>query len=593
MAFLIRHVSTTADGREIVRETRNDHSTLTVGRASENDVALPDLSVAPQHARIESGEGRRIRIIATGTLGFVVDGRSQKRADIDSARGAELAFGGHRITVGRTNDGDVTLTVRRVDAISDAEEEREEASAFSLRGKLPGKRATAWLLLVAILVGFLAIPVWGYFQRGTDNRSIYALHADRSWSSGPLSSAHHGLETQCETCHVQAFVSVRDDACVACHKDVHDHAPKDRIARARAEPGPFGRFLRQVADSFHKPGPGACVDCHTEHEGAGRMAATKQAFCTDCHAGLDQRLKDTRLPNAGDFGTAHPEFRPTVAVATGDPAPMGRIPLDARAIERTGLKFPHALHLNKTGGVAQMGRTLQARYPFGEALDCKDCHAPTADRVRFRPVEFEANCGMCHSLAYDTVGGTVRKLRHGDVAQAIADLRAHYGSGGAPRPIGLDGGRRRPGLYAQGQLYGAYFGAVARRSADGAIAQLFAAGGACQECHTVTRGGPAGWDVTPVHQTSRYLLHGWFDHAAHETESCSSCHAANGSSVSEDLILPGIKTCRTCHGGETSSAKVPSSCAMCHSYHNVPGAPWQPKGSARRDMQRRPGPDAR
>jgi len=39
--------------------------------------------------------------------------------------------------------------------------------------------------------------------------------------------------------------------------------------------------------------------------------------------------------------------------------------------------------------------------------------------------------------------------------------------------------------------------------------------------------------------------------------------------------LPGIKTCRECHGGEfAKEADVPSSCAMCHDYHADDGAPW-------------------
>jgi predicted CXXCH cytochrome family protein len=78
----------------------------------------------------------------------------------------------------------------------------------------------------------------------------------------------------------------------------------------------------------------------------------------------------------------------------------------------------------------------------------------------------------------------------------------------------------------------------------------------------------------------RYMMHGWFDHSAHATQTCASCHAAATSTKATDLLLPGLKSCRTCHGGEASAAKVPSSCAMCHSYHAKQEAPWKPRHDA-------------
>jgi predicted CXXCH cytochrome family protein len=140
--------------------------------------------------------------------------------------------------------------------------------------------------------------------------------------------------------------------------------------------------------------------------------------------------------------------------------------------------------------------------------------------------------------------------------------------------------RRRPGLYAQGQVYHAYFGVAGRRpgSADAAIRQVFSPGGACYDCHVVTPPGASGsidWGVVPVHQPARYLMRGWFDHAAHTSESCVSCHAAGKSRDAADVLVPGIETCRQCHGGENSAAQVPSSCAMCHSYHQKQDAPWR------------------
>lgn len=581
MAFLICRISTTADGREIARTTPVDKEILTIGRAAENDIELQDLAVDPLHARIEQRDDRRIAIIAEGTLGFEVDGRTSRRADINSAKGAELRFGGHRIMVSRDDEGRILLTVQRVAALSEAAEDRDEAVAFSLRRMLPGKRPTAWLLALGLLIAFLAVPIWGFFNRpAQDQRSVYALKADHNWSSGPLSQAHHALEGNCTACHQQAFVSVRDSSCTSCHKDVHDHAPPRRLAAARMPPALGGRVLASIARAFGKPGPGACVDCHNEHEGAGPMPPTAQAFCADCHGSLKRRLADSKIADAGDFGTSHPQFRPLVATIPGDPPVMHRVSLDARPTDDSGLKFPHKLHLDPRGGVARMGQTLKARFGYGDALVCADCHMPSADGTRFVPVTMEKNCQGCHSLAFEKIGGTVRTLRHGDTAQTIADLRAYFRSTGPVRPINLGGNSRRlPGDRAEQAAQSVYAGAVATRAtgADAAIKAVFAPRGACGECHVVTPpASPASddWRITKVNQPMRYLMHGWFDHNAHTTETCSSCHAASQSTRASDLLLPGIKSCRSCHGGETSASKVPSGCSMCHSYHVKQDAPW-------------------
>lgn len=591
MSFILRQISLTADGREIIRPTSFAKPQLSLGRAATNDIHLPDLALEPDHARIEQVDDRTIRVRATGTLGFDMDGRTTRSAEIDATKGAELRFGGHRLTVS-AEDGATILTIRRVDAVSQASEDKEEARVFSLRGLAPPKRLTAWALALAILIGFLAVPIYSYATRPADDtRSIYSVKGDAAWSSGPLSQAHHALEGRCETCHQKAFVSVRDSACQSCHISVHDHAPAARIAMARAAPGLGGKFLNLVAATFGKPPEGACVDCHREHEGAGPMQPAPQAFCTDCHGTLKDRLKDTKLANAGDFGTAHPQFSALVQYVPGQQPRFVRASLDAKPMDDSGLKFPHDIHLSRTGGVARMARTLGAEKGYGDALACKDCHRPTADGVRFLPVDMERDCQSCHSLAFETIGGTVRTLRHGQPDQVIADLRAYYRSTGPAMPPALGGmTRRRPGDYAQGRVYHAWFGAVAARPsrADDAIRAVFSKGGACYDCHTITppgANGHAGWTVTPVHQPMRYMMNGWFDHAAHRTETCESCHAAPTSHDARQLLLPGIDSCRTCHGGEKSKADVPSGCAMCHSYHMDDGAPWAPASQGIRKEQ--------
>ncbi|MFT3967337.1 MAG: cytochrome c3 family protein [Sphingobium sp.] len=584
MTFLIRTITLTADGREIVRDRRVERPQISVGRAAERDIHLQDLAVEPDHARIEQIDDRRVLVRSVGTLGFTVDGRVTDRTEIDAAVGAEIGLGGHRITVGREGEA-IALTVNREGTVSDAAGEKDEAEIFSLKGKLPGKRPVAWALGVLILVLFLAVPMVTFALRPAPDNPKQASHVigDKAWSPGKLSTAHHALERNCEACHVKAFQSVRDESCKVCHADAHDHAPAARIAGAREAPGLGGIFLQGVAHAFGKPGPGACVDCHREHEGEGAMKPTPQKFCADCHGTLKARLIDTQLGDASDFGEAHPEFRPLVAVKPGVPGghpTFERISLARRPADLNGLKFPHDIHLSGTNGVAKMARTMQAEEGFGDALVCKDCHKPTADGVRFQPVDMEKDCQMCHSLAFDQIGGTFRTLRHGKPDQVEAELRAFYRTTDPVIPMELGGAaRRRPGLYAQGQVYNAWLGAGMARPAraEDAIAKAFSPKGVCGECHVVAppgTNGARGWQVAPVHQTARFLEKGWFSHEAHKTEKCESCHNAPRSARADDLLLPDLKSCRTCHGGEGSNAKVASGCALCHNYHIDDGAPW-------------------
>ncbi|MDB5683359.1 MAG: hypothetical protein JWM75_1057 [Sphingomonas bacterium] len=606
MSFILRQVSRSAEGREIVR-TRTIVETgieteIEIGRDPNCEIHLADLAVTLHHARIRRLSPGRIEIVATANLPFDVDGRSTERAEIEVARGASIRMGAHSLAISAGEQaGDVAITIERVEALSDASQARDEGRLFSLRGVAPGKRASAWVFALLVLVAALGWPLWSFYSYHDENmaqalaatRSPAALrpagfHADEMWSSGKLSRAHANLEGNCQACHVKPFESVRDDTCTACHAKVHDHADPRRLAAARPEPAPGAKFQLAVANAFNKP-EGGCVECHTEHEGAGTMPATAQRFCSDCHGALDQKLRDTKLQNAGDFGTSHPEFRPAIVTNPTGPKPiLQRVSLAATPAEESGLKFPHALHLSKTNGVARMAQTMAAEQNFGNGLDCKDCHIPDSGGTRFQQVDMEKDCAMCHSLAFDRIQGTVRTLRHGDPKAVVADLRAFYRSTAPSRPISLGGmARRRPGDFAAYRTAQDYrLGATSRPGgADGAIRAVFSPGGACFDCHQVvqpsqTKTGTYG--VVPVHLPDRYMMKGWFDHAAHDTETCVSCHAAKTSTKSADLLLPNIASCRTCHGGESAHKEVPSSCAMCHDYHVTGGAP----ASIRQDRKR-------
>jgi hypothetical protein len=574
VAFRIRSVDQTAAGREIVRERDVAQDSVTIGRAAENDIHLPDLVIEQEHARLSRTTNGQLRIEALSTLGFTIDGRAATNATIAPNEGGELELGSYRLEIGCADDDVVTITIRR--SLARDGKSGEALRGFSLAGALPGNRLVGWISLAAILLAFLAVPIYSHLTRTPQKPTIDrpgTVAMDASWTPGPLSEAHHALEGNCESCHVKAFVAVRDNACLACHTDVADHADHGRLVTARGPVTWGASFQRAVATIFNKPGPGACTDCHTEHQGAGRMEPARQEFCADCHGTLDQRLKDTSIGNASDFGDHHPEFAALIETVPNQSKPA-RVSLAAHPKEYDGLHFPHAAHLDPRGGVARMASRLGSVSGYGDALECKDCHHPTADGVRFLPVDMERDCEACHSLVYDKVGSTFRTLRHGDIAQMRADLVAADRSQRQP----IVSGRRRPGEFAPGRLYYGNFA-----GGGSPVARAMSTDGVCGECHVPTSGRLG---VMPVLQHSRYFAHGWFSHADHKQEKCASCHTAKTSQSSSDLLLPGISKCRDCHLGEDSrKAKVPSGCAMCHSYHPNQGAPIKAQLVAMRESE--------
>lgn len=577
MNILIRSIQLTTTGREIVREREVSGEELSVGRASENGIALPDLAVEQKHLVIIEEANGTLRAKSVGTLGFTHDGVHTMEAAIDPARGGELGLGTYRLEIGKEEDGRTVVTIRQSD--KNEGEARDRLGGFALGGALPSKRVMAWVAMAAILVAFLAVPIYTHMTRDVvaepDIDDTGAVVMDASWSTGALSSVHHGLEDNCEACHVEPFVAVRDETCQTCHSGLGDHADPDRQVTSLPEFSGGEALLWDVAHAFGKPGPNACTDCHTEHEGAGQMEPTSQQFCADCHETMDVRLTDTSLGNASDFGTTHPQFQALVTPERG--AEEIRLSLDNITSNFNGLKFPHDMHLSNDNGVARMAMRMGIN-AGGAPLECDDCHQTTADGVSFLPVEMEDSCESCHSLVYDRVGNTFRSLSHGDIEQTQADLLAQDRS--PRRPVST--GRQRPGPFARGGIYYGNFGRVRPMAITRAS---FADEGLCGECHYPALDGSLA--VEPIVQRERQFQHGWFDHDAHginamgastEAEACVTCHAADTSDAATDFLMPDLESCRDCHLGEDAvEAEVPSSCAMCHSYHPPEGVDLAPR----------------
>jgi hypothetical protein len=109
----------------------------------------------------------------------------------------------------------------------------------------------------------------------------------------------------------------------------------------------------------------------------------------------------------------------------------------------------------------------------------------------------------------------------------------------------------------------------------------------CKQCHTLSFGeknGPvripqsassnvaasaenAAAYVAPAAVTLVWMPHAKFDHDAHRGFSCVGCHEkALKSTESNDVLIPGIKNCQTCHAPGPGYAE--SRCFECHTYHD-------------------------
>ncbi len=637
MSFIIRQIAKRADGGDIIRSRTLVQAEISIGRGTDCDIQLADLAVMLRHARLLQIAPGRVAIEATGGVPLEVAGSFVTRADLVIAESPAIDIGPFRLSLSAAGDGAVAITAERVVPPVETADAAQEGQIFSLAGVMPSRRRLAWVGALAVLVGLLLLPLLHFLgeSRASLPRTMVAQAArpaqpgqafgdgrlrlpaarpaaeggfapDQLWSSGRLSNAHASLSNNCGACHAQAFVSVTDSACQACHvKDaLPDHAAPARMAQGRL---PASGITAAAHRAFNLP-DGRCTSCHKEHEGEATVLTVAQGFCTDCHAGLTSRLPDTPVANVPGWAE-HPDFRPTLVSTPSLTAPGFTRTALAGARENSGLIYPHALHQSATNAVANMAQKQGLPTGSNGALPCRYCHEGDAGKIRFQPIAMEKHCGDCHDLAFARDGATVRTLPHGKPAQVAGIIRDFWlGQSVAPRANVFAFPRRTPGGPAAVPLR---VSGNARQLADAAAARAFTGreqggNGLCADCHAITNTGAADitrrFAVAPVSINDHYLPQGRFPHGKHQSfggktgqAACLACHGgALTSKRAADVLIPGVENCRQCHGAPavsgvagallTNQPRAGASCDTCHAYHDgvVPaGAPPPGHGSGR------------
>ncbi|MFK7848220.1 MAG: cytochrome c3 family protein [Rhodothermales bacterium] len=183
------------------------------------------------------------------------------------------------------------------------------------------------------------------------------LFKGESIVSGPISSNHAGIGTDCASCHTPNE-GVIDQKCEVCHEKFGDDLGIHTFeAHYQYRSNDFSRVIPSV-DEVN------CATCHTEHEGRDAPATViADTQCESCH-GFD------------GFNTEHPEFD---FVAE-------------QLLDESNIKFPHVLHVSE----------LQRKEKLSDIeKTCLYCHNAEEDGKGFQPLSFERHCDSCHLSTSD------------------------------------------------------------------------------------------------------------------------------------------------------------------------------------------------
>jgi predicted CXXCH cytochrome family protein len=586
MEVLIRYVRQASSGVSDFLDTAVAVDEITIGSAADSTLQLLGQGVASTHAVIRRS-GSELSILCRRGNRVIVNGKQTTSGTL--AVGDQIELAGHRLKLFAPPSGfDVAIEVRPDTRV--AASDFEAAFRTDLNRTWLSMRPASWILALAAAAVGLAIPLLTISLHRHGLATPPALPDDTLWSSGPLSPEHaHAAGNQCNACHQQLFVRVKDQACLECHKTTRDHV------------SPEHRLLTSLSDQRR------CGECHAEHrERASRLALGRDQLCVACHADPDKNFGRLRIQKVSGFQSSeHPAFSVALQKLSGTPGEAMsdlrwrtyRVSL-AGAFEQSNLKFSHAQHLDANKVTRSSGTG---------ALGCADCHILAADGEHFQPLTMAKTCSTCHELNFD-LSAPNRQLPHGKPFDAMLMIEDYFARKYSDPPPATSRTlvRRLPDLERdpsrQSEVDTCIGAAVtcARQRARAEIENQFTGRG-CVSCHVVVDNHSADlhdrFQVTPIRLGYEYFPEARFPHKTHEIQgkrtgdaACESCHAARKSTQARNLLLPDIDRCLACHrdrqGARASAAParqagnasdlevigetpkiVTLQCISCHLYH--------------------------
>jgi len=555
------------------RTQRASADRVQLGRGTDNEIALVDIRVGLRVATLSPGTGGMV-IEAIGAAPLQVNGQPVQEATLQV--GDEIRIGPYRLEVTAPPEGcDGAIQIELVQPLASATDPVRARARIGLQQTHLNKRATAWTLVLVIAVVGLIVPIvvfasgmlepWHKDKPEASGHSLVGM----LWKPGDFSNSHRFFGENCATCHQGAFSRVADTACESCHTDIAGHIPA----------GVKLAGMNERLDALH------CNDCHTEHRGLSGKIFSAARLCLDCHRELDKSAPGVSVAAVTSFPAGHPQFRATlVADAASQKHVRAELGAQPAPVDHPGMKFSHAAHL-VPGGFPTLNH---------KEIGCADCHVADPSGKSFQPITYNGRCQDCHDLKFDAVSLPYMDARvpHGDENVIISSIRNFYAARALHDGVGTPATspavvRGIAGMPAPDSTKAPTLGDVRGWIADqskSAIALILDPRRGCGYCHYGTGANGAfdtqkafaaidtGTDVAlkviaPVELQNRFLPNAVFDHAKHRGMKCEDCHATRTSQSSADVLIPGIETCKNCHGNEGASTQAQSTCITCHAFH--------------------------
>lgn len=536
LSCLIIYESRTPQGAVIYRDQLVEKPVLTIGRSSNCDIHLPDHSIHRNHAAISQANDGSIYLLQMTCIESEEESYGENHDNnILLAPGAKFTLGAYQFNVLPQQEGHhLVLSVAHIPAPVTAEAQQSDWL------ERLDKRISSYTLLGVIAFLFLLLPLLPGFSSALDGwQREWRVPLNKSWTVGQISRGHSIHASKCSVCHTQPFRPVSGQVCRDCHKDVSAHIGDEQAEKQ-------GKIKVE------------CSQCHLEHRAENGLILHDSALCTNCHGNLAQAGFKSGLENVRHFEKDHPAFSVDL-VANQNERHGKRVALSDKdhLLDPTTLKFSHQVHLDKKGISSPRGDMVMA---------CKDCHHLDASDEHFSPVAMLKDCQQsgCHKLFYDEpLGG---KTPHGSVAEVVHNVKSFYLSYVANAQNFRAGGCTD----LNGSPAEKLAACVNKATDEYLAATLFKATQGCGECHQLTHTDAAngGWMVAPVNVEHDWFPYSQFPHLKHRAIDCESCHDKRKSKHSDEVSMPDIQVCRTCHTSDVPRAnKIANRCDSCHKFH--------------------------